>query len=109
MSEGYPAICLENGIKLSFEDRSNRYFGDFYRICIVVTIESADNDQVAGRMERRLEKMGVTTERLATEKKVLIDSFLATSRAYLEKENFPEQLLQRVKQKKNKPVFLRNL
>ena len=35
---------LDNGLQIVFTDESNRYFGDYHRICVVATIVCNLND-----------------------------------------------------------------
>lgn len=115
MTEELDSLVLVNGLKLHFTDQSNRYFGDFHRICIKVQIALPDNFELpaglireAAFLEKTLEKMGVTTDALDEQRKALVEGFLSTSRSYLEKNDFPKQLLLKIQQKKPKSVFLRN-
>jgi hypothetical protein len=114
MTEELDSLVLANGLKLHFVDQSNRYFGDFHRICIKVQIALPDTFELPSGLtretaflEKTLEKMGVTTDVLDEQRKALIDSFLAASRSYLEKNDFPKHLLLKIQQKKPKSVFLR--
>ncbi len=107
-----PSIALDNGLVLSFDDQSNRYFGDYHRICIEVLValpQGADSDQgcAVGRSWslRTLAKMGVPTAALGVERASLVKDFLAASRAYLEMPDFPQQLLRKMRLKKKKPVL----
>ncbi|MCK4691198.1 MAG: hypothetical protein KAT20_05300 [Desulfuromonadales bacterium] len=113
MTDLLKSVTLEGGLVVNFYDQSNRYFGDFHRICIKVVAElvllhATDEPEPPLVYERTLERMGVTTAALETEKSALIDSFLSVSRTYLENPNFPEQLLRKKKSEKTKPVFLRH-
>lgn len=108
-------IVLSNGLTVRFVDQSNRYFGDFHRIYIEVQICLPDHMELPVGFSREktflkktLEKMGVPTEALERERKLLIDAFLATGRTYLEKDDFPQRLLFKLQQEKQRPVFLRN-
>ena len=109
-----PLIALDNGLVLSFDDHSNRYFGDYHRICIEVLVSlpqgaSSDQDCSAGRTYtlRTLTKMGVPTAALGDERVSLVEDFLATSRGYLEKPDFPQQLLRKIGLEKKKLVLFR--
>ena len=115
MTSKLEPIVLKNGLSLHFIDQSNRYFGDFHRICIKVQIFlPADMELTAGLkrekafLEKKLEKMGVTTEAVESERKALVDAFLASGLIYLEKASFPQQLLNKLLKEKPRPVFLRN-
>ncbi len=115
MNSDLKPMVLGNGLTLRFDDQSNRYFGDFHRICICVQIclpeQVALSAGLAGGkdfLERKLEKMGVPSESLEKERKILLDAFLATGLTYLEKKDFPQQLLLKLQKEKSRPVFLRN-
>lgn len=110
MSELLAPVRLENGLTITFEDQSNRYFGDYYRIFILVRVVLPDDYALpAGvgrgdiKFERTLEKMGVPTGRLDKEKQALVTAFLATSQAYLEGADFPQRLVATAEAKKIKP------
>ncbi len=114
MPEELQSIALENGLVIRFYDQSNRYFGDFHRVCIEVSITlpqdlkmSAGLSRETGCFERTLEKMGVPSADLETVRNALIDAFLTTSRAYLERPDFPEQLLRKMRQDKKPPTLFR--
>lgn len=113
MPEELPTITLENGLVIHFYDQSNRYFGDFHRVCIKVSIALSQDLEISvdlsetGCFERTLEKMGVPSADLDTVRNALIDAFLTTSRAYLERPDFPEQLLRKMQQDKKPPTLFR--
>lgn len=114
MSELLSPITLRNGLMITFEDRSNRYFGDFHRIFIRVSATLPDDFELpAGvarddvKFERTLEKMGVPSALLAKEKQALVEAFLSSARAYLEEDDFPQRLAATAKAEKPKqPRFL---
>lgn len=109
MTEPFNVVSLENGLAASFTDCSNRYFGDFYRVCIAVKVEiplasielPVELADAAGRLqgplcfERSLERMGVASCELQTVRDALVDGFLATSRSYLCHPQFPLRVLKR--------------
>jgi hypothetical protein len=112
MSDVFQSILLKNGLLIRFLDESNRYYGDFHRVCIKVIVELPDTldlpDELPGeelRYERRLEKMGVQTSELGVVRNNLINSFLASSRGYLEKSEFPHQLLDKLRQGRSARFF----
>jgi hypothetical protein len=98
---------LANGLVVEFFDCSNRYFGAYWRLCLDVRCRIA----LAGRLfaaelenassmlgesveyNRRLERMGVAEEDLASVRQQLVDSFLASTRSYLEDPDFPARLI----------------
>ncbi len=119
MAELLKTVPLDNGLTLEFLDRSNRYFGDFYRVCITVRAELplakldltvAQKKALQGREDglcyaRSLERMGVAGADLARVKDQLIKDFLNSSLRYLEKADFPEQLLRKKLAEKPRPSF----
>lgn len=114
MSEVFASLELGNGLVVRFVDQSNRYFGDYHRVSIRVVIALPDEFELPEGMkrekaclEKNLEKMGVPTASVETERRALVDGFLKSSRAYLEKDNFPQQLLAKLQKEKTRPVFLR--
>jgi len=93
---------LTNGLCLVFRDESNRYFGDYHRVCIVVTLSFAlaglpDNspEEASFRAEaiqklgetlvvtRQLERMAVPTASVTQVRDNLVDDFLQHSAVYL--------------------------
>ncbi|WP_303720938.1 hypothetical protein [Malonomonas rubra] len=116
MAENIKPVILKNGLVIRFVDQSNRYFGDYHRVFILVTIFLPDDFELPVGMkkdraclEKSLEKMGVPSEAVETERQALIDAFLQTSRSYLEQENFLQHLLVKLEKERPKPVFLRGL
>ena len=107
MTEPFNVVSLGNGLAASFTDCSNRYFGDFYRVCIAVKVEiplssielPVELAGAAGRLqgplcfERSLERMGVASGQLQAVKDALVDGFPATSRSYLCHPEFPLRVL----------------
>lgn len=103
------AVSLDNGLTLYFYDRSNRYFGDFHRVLVVVEgrfdVQGSDlpeeikaaatklSDSMLYR--RELERMGVTSDCVEETVCDLVESFLASAKAYLEKPGVPGQLTAR--------------
>ncbi|SHJ58408.1 hypothetical protein SAMN02745165_02720 [Malonomonas rubra DSM 5091] len=113
MADMVKKVTLENGIQVSFFDRSNRYFGDFHRICLQVVIElplefalTQGLDRDKAQLERSLEKMGVPSAEVEETISGLIESFLQTATAYLGKPEFPAQMLTKLQQQKRKAATL---
>ncbi|MEJ2471754.1 MAG: hypothetical protein P8Y96_11645 [Desulfuromonadales bacterium] len=101
---------LANGLEIIFYDRSNRYFGDYHRICVVAAISlrfAAVIDTVDTAMlnqarrlfgdhlviEKRIERMGVPTADRDQVRNALVDDFLKHSAAYLGRSDYPSRLL----------------
>jgi len=104
---------LPNRLKLIIEDQSNRYFGDYHRvkllvrcpICVAAEYFGASTDphaaaQAAQRTlgqkvlyERSLERMGVPSRDLERAKQELRDQFLQINQAYLARDDFPARFI----------------
>ncbi|MDT8441317.1 MAG: hypothetical protein RQ723_06620 [Desulfuromonadales bacterium] len=90
---------LANGLEIVFTDASNRYFGDYHRLRIEVTLQltlpedDPDGDgfwlaarRLLGtrfRQVRTLERMGVPSAEVTATRQQLIDSYLQSTAAYL--------------------------
>lgn len=104
---------LTNGLIVEFFDRSNRYFGDYHRLCVEArcrvpltpecfscsgdsTAEFHSAVAVLGKevvFVRILEKMGVAGESLESAREALVDSFIRSSFPYLNNPAFPQKLV----------------
>lgn len=99
---------LGNGLQIFFTDESNRYFGDYYRVCVLATIvcdlshlpdESNDEQSLRRRaletfggqlkVVKRFERMGVPTADVERVRAALIDDFLQSAAAYLARPEYP--------------------
>jgi len=99
--------CLDNGLEISFSDESNRYFGDYHRVCVVATISYAldllaDDDlrlraiAVHGeqiKLEKRLERMGVPSAEVEQTRDALVDDFMRHASTYLSRPDYPRLLV----------------
>lgn len=104
-------VTLANGLRLVFSDLSNRYFGDYHRVCIeVATILDLDHPALAGITEelrvraltrfgpslivrRTLERMGVPGAEVEKVVGELLDNYLLEARRYQERADYPVRLL----------------
>jgi hypothetical protein len=100
---------LANGLHLRFYDQSNRYFGDYHRVRIVVEIELAlsnallaDQELLAAGRKRFgatlttskvLERMGVPGDRVAALRTELVASYQREVQGYLSRPEVPQRLL----------------
>lgn len=103
---------LANGLKVLFADESNRYFGDYHRVCLQVTllyplaelpVDNEDDEVFRGRamatlgkelkIIKKLERMGVPSAEVETVRQSLIDSFLESSADYLGRPEYPRSLV----------------
>jgi len=107
------SLRLDNGLIIEFYDHSNRYFGDYHRVCVEaccrvpVTPEwfatSVDSDvefrtaqAVLGHEAvfiKRLERMGVAGAAMAEAREDIIESFIRSSVAYLSSGAFPSRFI----------------
>ena len=119
---------LENGVILRFSDQSNRYFGDYHRVKIVVsgtivvdgryfpltngtTLESAINCLGESlTVERSLEAMGVPSSAVESKRNELIKTFVETSMPYMARADFPIKSIQaELAKRKPAPRSIRTL
>ena len=99
---------LGNGLQVTFADQSNRYFGDYYRVCVTATIvctlaelpavtteeaalrrRAEESFGTTLRIVRRLERMGVPSADVNQVRDTLIDDFLAHAAGYLARPGYP--------------------
>lgn len=105
-------VPLANGLEIVFTDESNRYFGDYHRVCILATIvcnlhdlpvQSLDDrtlrrqatEAFGGQMSiaKRIERMGVPTLDIDRVRNALIDDFLRHAVSYMSRPGFPSSLV----------------
>ena len=89
---------LPNGLKVEFIDLSNRYFGDYHRVCLEVRIialpvdGNADSAATGPQQIRRLERMGVAGVEVDTVRRQLADDFQRHAGPYLAHPDYPARL-----------------
>lgn len=97
---------LPNGLEISFIDQTNRYFGDYHRVCVVATIRcpvtSLRDESIRSKarelygdsfdVERRFEKMGVSSGDVEFVRDRLVDDFMSHVAAYLGRDDYPDRL-----------------
>ncbi|MBE0596406.1 MAG: hypothetical protein IH614_03965 [Desulfuromonadales bacterium] len=101
---------LPNGLAVEFFDHSNRYFGDYWHLDLEVRcrvpltaagLEAAAlvaARQLLGEAVdylRRMEKMGVATADVSSNRDLLVEGFLASARLYLCHPSFPGRFVHR--------------
>lgn len=110
MNEPFRRIPLPNGLELELFDQSNRYFGDYHRVRILLRcrveirpewLRDLPSDVAPKQAcsllgealvyERHLERMGVATAELERIKEQLIDGFLTVGGSYLGAPDFPRR------------------
>lgn len=84
---------LENGLQLEFEDLSNRYYGDYHRVCISIYCRLAEDGHQERYLFTSLEKMAVAGGELAAVKQQLMEQFDQRQRSYLARPDFPRRFL----------------
>lgn len=103
---------LANGLQIVFTDETNRYFGDYHRVCVVATIicdlhtlpaETPDDElfrrqSIAALGDRlsvvkRIERMGVPSAEVETVCSALIDDFLRNTVVYLARPEYPRMFV----------------
>ena len=103
---------LSNGLQILFVDESNRYFGDYHRVCVVATIicnlndlPAASSDEEAFRCQaiealgeqlsvtKRLGRMGVASAEVEKVRVALIDDFLRHASVYLARPGYMRSLV----------------
>ncbi len=122
MTEPFRIVALDNGLQARFFDLSNRYFGDFHRVCLRVEIavnlteEMVPEELRAGFsslgkglcFSRELERMGVPSAHLEQVRDQLVNDFLCSAASYLQKPEFPLQLLRQQLAKRKRPNYFRS-
>ncbi|MGK2944313.1 MAG: hypothetical protein ACSLFC_06205 [Desulfuromonadales bacterium] len=112
-------VPLANGLQIVFTDESNRYFGDYHRVCVVATIVCnlhelpADTiDEQALRCQavdafgehlavvKRFERMGVPTLDVDRVRTALIEDFLQHAASYLARPDYLRSLVNAELQKR---------
>ncbi|MBE0503370.1 MAG: hypothetical protein IBX46_04490 [Desulfuromonadales bacterium] len=100
---------LTNGLYLRFFDQSNRYFGDYHRLRIVVEIELNLSNELLTDPElliaakkrfgaklttnKVLERMGVPGSRVDALRAELVASYQTEVESYLSRPEVPQRLL----------------
>jgi hypothetical protein len=115
---------LPNGLILEFFDKSNRYFGDYWRVALEARCRvpvflalppgTPESDQArtllgdAVVFTRPLEKMGVPSAEVEEVRSALVGNFLATVGIYMGTPDFPPRFVrQRLAEgKKGRRPFL---
>ena len=108
---------LPNGLLIAIFDETNRYFGDYHRVCLRVLLQydltPADRDDPFWseardrlgpelRLEKTLERMGVAGSEVERTVATMADNFLATADEYLARPDYPRQLVRREMEKRRK-------
>lgn len=110
---------LGNGLRIAIFDKTNRYFGDYHRVCLQIVMIYDLASAAAGvddpfwtesfgkfgpefRLEQRLERMGVAGDKVEATVAAMADDFLATADQYLARSDYPRQLIRSEMDKRSK-------
>ena len=92
---------LTNGVQIDFVDKTNRYYGDYHRVCINVELRFAADDYTVAHKFQTLERMGVGGGDVAGVQTQLLDSFRQGTMPYMERAVFPDKFMQSLEQRKS--------
>lgn len=84
---------LENGVRLAFEDTTNRYYGDYHRVKIEVRIRLAENGYERAYDFKALEKMAVPGAEVDAVRQQLLENFRQQLLPYLARPDFAQRFL----------------
>ncbi len=103
---------LANGLQINFADESNRYFGDYHRVCVVATIVCNLDDLPVSTPEeeelrrlaiesfgdklcvvKRFERMGVPSIEIDAVRAALVEDYLRHVSTYLARPGYPRSLV----------------
>jgi len=101
MAELFSSEQLSNGVRINFNDQTNRYFGDYHRICIEVVLRFARDDYAQAHTFQTLERMGVSGGELEEMQHQVMTSFRQGTMKYMASDHFEEKFLQSSKTRKN--------
>ena len=111
---------LLNGLRMTFIDETNRYFGDYHRVCLRVVIsvdlglaasvtEDVDfwttaQDALGGdfTIEKKLVRMGVPGAEVDATVASLADEFMKAANDYMVRPDYPKRLAQTELDKRKK-------
>jgi len=85
---------LDNGVELEFFDLSNRYFGDYHRVCVEVhlRVPCPDREEPLVRV-RTLERMGVAGADVVMTRNALVEAYWHNAGRYLAHADYPARLI----------------
>lgn len=106
-SELFATIQLDNGVRIAFNDCTNRYYGDYHRVSIEVNLSFAVDDYHSTYRFQMLERMGVSSADVVAVQTQLIDSFRHGTMKYMTGEKFADKFF--LSYQKRKPVLLAGL
>lgn len=101
MADLFASEQLSNGVRIDFNDVTNRYYGDYHRICIEVELRFASDDYSQTYKFQTLERMGVSGGELAEVQQQVLTSFRQGTMKYMGNENFEKKFIHSSKTRKN--------
>lgn len=85
---------LDNDVELDFFDLSNRYFGDYHRVCVKIHVRVPRPDREEPLVKvQTLERMGVAGAAVEATRDGLVDAYLQNAGRYLAHVDYPARLL----------------
>lgn len=85
---------LDNGVVLEFSDRSNRYFGDYHRVCVEVRLSVSRPDCEEPLVKvLTFERMGVAGANVEMTRNALVEDYLQNAGRYLAHADYPARLI----------------
>ncbi|MCD6527658.1 MAG: hypothetical protein J7K75_11775 [Desulfuromonas sp.] len=88
---------LANGVTVEFCDKTNRYYGDYHRVCIEVSLIFDDGQR---HVFQTLERMGVSSDDLDSVKSQVVTAFRQGTMTYMAGDQFPQKFLALLSQRK---------
>lgn len=101
MSELFSSEQLANGVQIDFIDATNRYYGDYHRVCIEVVLRFASEEFSQGHKFQTLERMGVSGADVESVQGQVLNSFRQGTMKYMVSENFENKFLKSCKTRKS--------
>lgn len=86
--------ALDNGILVEFSDLTNRYFGDYHRVCVEVRLVVPHPEHADPLIKvLTLERMGVPGAEIEAMRDRLVEDYWQHAGHYLAQANYPARLL----------------
>ncbi|OQY19554.1 MAG: hypothetical protein B6I36_03875 [Desulfobacteraceae bacterium 4572_35.1] len=107
MTEVIAGEDLANGVRIDYIDKTNRYYGDYHRVTIEISLSFATDNYETKHKFQELSRMGVAGADVEAVKSRLIATFRDGPMPYMNKEEFPDRF--KLTLKKRKSVLLPGL
>ncbi|MBW2187932.1 MAG: hypothetical protein BA874_07400 [Desulfuromonadales bacterium C00003068] len=101
MATQFTSEQLANGVQINFNDVTNRYYGDYHRVCIEVELRFASEEFAQGHKFQTLERMGVSSADVESVQEQVLNSFRQGTMRYMVSENFENKFLKSCKTRKS--------